>query len=393
MSAIESTAMSVSVILVAAGRGLRAGGGTPKQLLDLGGQTMLQRSVSACDGHPDVNELVVVLPSDLVAQGSGLIGPTRARCRVVAGGERRQDSVRAGFSAIDDGAQIVLVHDAARPFVSRAVIDRVIDAARSAGAAVPAVQASDTVKRVNTDGRRLVSETVPRSEVWLAQTPQGFRRDVLAKAIASGAGESEATDEAQLVEWSGGEVQVVEGEPGNVKVTTAEDVARARAAMAGQSRVGTGYDLHRLTPDRPLVLAGVDIPSPLGPVAHSDGDVVCHAITDAILGAAGAGDIGQHFPDTDARWKGAPGLDLLGRAVEVVRERGWRVVNVDVTVILERPKLLPHVPAIRVNLAKTLGVSIDAVSVKGKSNEEVDAVGRREAIASHAVALLSGAQS
>lgn len=381
------------MIIVAAGRGLRAGGGTPKQLLDLGGQTMLQRSVAACDGHPDVNELVVVLPPELVANGPSLVGPTRARCRVVAGGDRRQDSVRAGFSAIEGDATIVLVHDAARPFVSTALIDRVIDAAQSSGAAVPAVQASDTVKRVGTDGRRRVSETVPRSEVWMAQTPQGFRRDVLAAAIAHGAGDSEATDEAQLVEWSGGEVQVVDGEAGNVKVTTAEDVARARAAVTGQSRVGTGYDLHRLTPDRALVLAGVTIPSPLGPVAHSDGDVVCHAITDAILGAAGAGDIGQHFPDNDARWKGAPGLDLLARAVEVVRERGWRVVNVDVSVLLEKPKLLPHVPAIRANLAQALGVAIDAVSVKGKSNEEVDAVGRREAIASHAVALLSGSQS
>ena len=381
------------MIIVAAGRGLRAGGGTPKQLLDLGGQTMLQRSVAACDGHPDVNELVVVLPPELVANGPSLVGPTRARCRVVAGGDRRQDSVRAGFSAIEGDATIVLVHDAARPFVSTALIDRVIDAAQSSGAAVPAVQASDTVKRVGTDGRRRVSETVPRSEVWMAQTPQGFRRDVLAAAIAHGAGDSEATDEAQLVEWSGGEVQVVDGEAGNVKVTTAEDVARARAAVTGQSRVGTGYDLHRLTPDRALVLAGVTIPSPLGPVAHSDGDVVCHAITDAILGAAGAGDIGQHFPDNDARWKGAPGLDLLARAVEVVRERGWRVVNVDVSVLLEKPKLLPHVPAIRANLAQALGVAVDAVSVKGKSNEEVDAVGRGEAIASHAVALLSGFQS
>ena len=376
------------MILVAAGRGVRAGGSTPKQLLDLGGQTMLQRSVAACDAHPDVDELVVVLPAEWVGDGPALVGATRAQCRVVAGGERRQDSVRAGFAAVNSRARIVLVHDAARPFVSRAVIDRVVAAAGTSGAAVPAVQASDTVKRVVA---KRVSETVPRSEVWLAQTPQGFRRDVLAAAIASSTGENEATDEAQLVEWMGGEVQVVDGDAGNVKVTTAEDVARARAAFgAGQSRVGTGYDLHQLIAGRALVLAGVTVPSSLGPLAHSDGDVVCHALTDAILGAAGAGDIGQQFPDSDPRWKDAPGLDLLGRAVATVREMGWRVVNADVSVLLEQPKLLPHVPAIRANLAETLGVAIDAVSVKGKSNEKVDAVGRGEAIASHAVVLLSG---
>jgi 2-C-methyl-D-erythritol 4-phosphate cytidylyltransferase/2-C-methyl-D-erythritol 2,4-cyclodiphosphate synthase len=213
---------------------------------------------------------------------------------------------------------------------------------------------------------------------------------VLAAAIAASTGRGEATDEAQLVEWMGGDVQVVEGDAGNVKVTTADDLARARASWATQSRVGTGYDLHQLTEGRALVLAGVTVPSALGPIAHSDGDVVCHALTDAILGAAGAGDIGQLFPDTDQRWKNAPGLDLLARAVAVVREKGWSVMNVDVSVLLERPKLLPHVPAIRANLAHTLGVEIDAVSVKGKSNERVDAVGRGEAIASHAVALLSG---
>ena len=381
------------MILVAAGRGVRAGGSKPKQLLDLGGQTMLRRSVVACDAHPDVTELVVVLPAELVNDGPALVGETRARCLVVAGGERRQDSVRAGFAAVRDDAHIVLVHDAARPFVPRAVIDRVLAATVETGAAVPGMQVTDTVKLAGgapLTGPAYVSETVPRHEVWLAQTPQGFRREVLAAAIAAGSGPYEATDEAKLVEDMGGEVQLVEGDAGNFKVTTAEDIARARAALYGHIRVGTGYDLHQLTAGRALVLAGVTVPSPLGPLAHSDGDVVCHALTDAILGAAGAGDIGQQFPDTDPRWKNAPGLDLLGRALATVRELGWAVVNVDVSVLLERPKLLPHVPAIRENLARTLGVDVSAVSVKAKSNEGVDAVGRGEAIASHAVALLSG---
>ena len=383
--------MFVSVILVAAGRGVRAGGAVPKQLVDLGGRTMLQRSVAACDAHPAVSELVVVLPADWVADGSALVGPTRAACRVVAGGERRQDSVRAGVNAVSDAATIVLVHDAARPFVSRDVIDRVVTAAAESGAAVPAIPVADTVKRVAVaDDRRRVVRTEPRAEVWLAQTPQGFRRDVLVAAMAAGEGHAEATDEAQLVEWMGSGVRVVEGDVSNVKVTTARDVEQAQALWTAQSRVGTGYDLHRLVEGRTLVLAGVTVPFERGPLAHSDGDVVCHALTDAILGAAGLGDIGQLFPNTDARWKDAAGLDLLGRAVTAVREHGWRVVNVDVTVVLERPKLAPHVPAIRASLATVLGVSVEAVSVKGKTNEGVDAVGTGDAIASHAVALLKG---
>ncbi|MCR4373220.1 MAG: 2-C-methyl-D-erythritol 4-phosphate cytidylyltransferase [Acidobacteria bacterium] len=389
--------MFVSLILVAAGRGLRAGGDVPKQLVDLGGKTMLQRSVAACDAHPAVDEIVVVLPAEFIADAADLVGPTRAACRVVAGGARRQDSVRAGFAAVSDAATIVLVHDGARPFVSRAVIDRVIAAAVESGAAVPAVPVPDTVKRVAVDGggaaRRRVVETIPREDVWLAQTPQGFRRGTLAAAIEAGAARAEATDEARLVEWMGREVQVVDGDSKNIKVTTAEDVRQAKSHWGAAARAGTGYDLHQLVPGRPLVLAGVVVPGALGPMGHSDGDVVCHALTDAILGAAGAGDIGQLFPNTDPQWKDAPGLDLLARALAVVRASGWSVVNVDVTVILEQPKLVPHLPAVRANLATALGVAMDAVSVKGKTNEGMDAVGRGEAIAAHAVALLAGGRS
>lgn len=389
--------MFVSLILVAAGRGLRAGGDVPKQLVDLGGRTMLQRSVAACDAHPAVDEIVVVLPAELVADAEDLVGPTRAVCRVVAGGARRQDSVRAGFAAVSDEAAIVLVHDGARPFVSRAVIDRVIAAAVESGAAVPAVPVPDTVKRVAVDegdaARRWVVETIPREDVWLTQTPQGFARETLAAAIEAGAARAEATDEARLVEWMGREVQVVDGDSKNIKVTTAEDVRQAQSHWGASARVGTGYDLHQLVPGRPLVLAGVVVPGAVGPLGHSDGDVVCHALTDAILGAAGAGDIGQLFPNTDPQWKDAAGLDLLTRALAVVRAAGWSVVNVDVTVILEQPKLVPHLPAIRANLAAALGVALDAVSVKGKTNEGMDAVGRGEAIASHAVAQLAGGRS
>ena len=378
--------MSVGVIIVAAGRSERMGARVPKPLLDLGGKTLLQRSVEAFDRHPGVSELVVVLPAALVDDGPALVGPTSRACRFVAGGARRQDSVRHGMDALSPAADPILVHDAGRPFADRETIDRVIAATLEAGAAVPAVAARDTVKRVDLD-RRFVAATLPRGEIVLAQTPQGFSRRVLQDAIAAG-GQVDATDDAMLAEHAGHAVRVVAGDERNVKITTPEDLAASRAALSPVPRVGTGYDLHRLVEGRPLVLAGVTLPFERGPHGHSDGDVLCHALADAMFGAAGAGDIGQHFPNTDPRWKDAPGLDLLRRAAEIVRDRGWRVSSVDATVILERPKLAPHLDEIRARLAPVLGVGVDRVSVKAKTNEGVDAVGRGEAIAAHAVAVL-----
>lgn len=373
--------MFVSAIIVAGGRGARVGGGRPKQLLDIGGRSMLQWSVSAFDAHPGVSEIVVVMPRDLTESVSF---DQQKPGEIVFGGERRQDSVAAGFAASDDAADIVLVHDAARPFVSGELITRVIDAAAAHGAALPARQAHDTVKRAPAAGAAVV-ETIPRDTIWLAQTPQGFRRGVLADAIAK-AGGAEATDEAMLAERAGYPVHIVEGDEQNVKITTKEDLERARAKAF---RVGTGYDLHRLVDGRRLVLAGVEIPFEKGPLGHSDGDVVSHALCDALFGAAALGDIGRHFPDRDPQWKDAAGLDLLARSVEIVQGAGWRVTSADVTVLLEKPKLSPAIDAIRARLAPVLGVNLEAVSIKAKTNEGVDAVGRGEAIAAHAVAVLA----
>jgi 2-C-methyl-D-erythritol 4-phosphate cytidylyltransferase / 2-C-methyl-D-erythritol 2,4-cyclodiphosphate synthase len=379
--------MSVGVIIVAAGRGTRLGAAVPKQLLPLAGRTLLQRSVAAFDGHPLVSDIVVVLPSEWVAAGASLVAGTARALRFVAGGARRQDSVRAGLDDLPSNADVVLVHDAARPFVTGALIDRVIAGARTAGAAVPALSSRDTVKRVDASSH-VVRETLPRDEIWLAQTPQGFRRDVLVAAVAFGAAGVEATDEAMLAERAGYVVQVVPGEDANVKITTPEDLGAARARLETPARVGTGYDLHRLVEGRRLVLAGVVIPFERGPLGHSDGDVLCHAVIDAMLGAACAGDIGRLFSNEDPRWKDAPGLDLLARARDIVGGEGWRVSNIDVTVVLERPKLAPHVDAMRERLAATLGVPLAQVSVKAKTNEGVDAVGRGEALAAHAIATL-----
>jgi 2-C-methyl-D-erythritol 4-phosphate cytidylyltransferase/2-C-methyl-D-erythritol 2,4-cyclodiphosphate synthase len=381
--------MSVGVVIVAAGRGLRLGAPVPKQFLDVGGRTMLQRSVDVFDREPAVDEVVVVVPADSVADGPAMVGPTSRPVRIVAGGERRQDSVRHGVRTLGAGVDTVLIHDAARPFVDAGLIRRVIRGVAEHGVVVPAVQARDTVKRVKPGGTT-VDETIAREEIWLAQTPQGFRRAVIDEALALGAGDLVATDDVFLAERLGHPVTVVQGSEQNVKVTTEDDLAVARGRLA-LPRVGTGYDLHCLVEGRLLVLAGVAIPHDRGPLGHSDGDVVCHALVDAMLGAAGAGDIGQHFSNADPRWKDAPGLDLLERAKTIVARSGYRVASADVTVVLERPKLAPHLDAIRQALARVLGLPVDAVSVKAKTNEGVDAVGRGDAVASHAVAVLDRA--
>ena len=385
--------MHVTAIIAAAGAGRRLGAAKPKQLLDIGGGSMLQHSVRAFLGHPRVADVVVVLSPDLTTLALAGIEPSRAAAlRVVKGGDRRQDSVANGFAAVAPESDVVLIHDAARPFVSADLIDRTIDAAAAHGAAIAALQSRDTVKRVAGDGR--ITETIPRETIYLAQTPQGFRRDVLAAAVELGRSGVEATDEAMLAERAGYDVHVVEGDPGNVKVTTSADLDAARARMASTGkpartgRAGTGYDLHRLVEGRPLILGGVTVPSDRGALGHSDADVVCHAATDAILGAVGLGDIGRHFPDTDPRWKNADSLVLLREAARTVRDHGYEVGNLDVTVILERPKIKDAVEPMRTRLAEALGIDRDRVSVKGKTNEGVDAVGRGEAVAAHAVALV-----
>jgi 2-C-methyl-D-erythritol 4-phosphate cytidylyltransferase / 2-C-methyl-D-erythritol 2,4-cyclodiphosphate synthase len=401
--------MLVSAIVVAGGRGERFGSRVPKQLLDLGGRTVLERSVEAFLSHPRVDEVIVVLRSSLAA--SGVPGLAAAGVRIAAGGERRQDSVASGFDAASPEAGVLLVHDAVRPLVSAAVIDRVIDAAYVHGAAVAALRARDTVKRARVvGGQAFVDATIPRDEVWLAQTPQGFRREVLAEAVALGRRGTAATDEALLAERAGHAVALVEGDSANLKITTPDDLAFARALAGAPGagaqvdeteqhveqgmRIGFGYDLHRLVEGRPLVLAGVRLPFEKGLMGHSDADAVCHAVTDALLGAANLGDIGKLFPDTDPRWKDADSLQLLEAACARVREAGYRLVNVDVVVVAQQPKIGPHTVAMRESLARALTIDPGRVAIKGKTNEGVDATGRGEAIAVHAVALLaSGAAS
>ncbi len=384
----------MTAIIAAGGRGLRLGAGRPKQLLSLGGRPILQRSVDAFLRSDRITDLIVALPRELAEAPPAYLRGASKAIEVVNGGDRRQDSVANAFARVSSRAEIIVIHDAARPFVTGDLITRTVEAAARHGAAIAALGATDTVKRGTKDG--VIVETIPRDEIFLAQTPQAFRTAVLRDALARGGAVSGATDEASLAERAGHAVHLVDGDPRNVKITTAADLQAAERMIQSNGgsgtalRVGNGYDLHRLVAGRRLVLGGVVIPFDKGLDGHSDADAVCHAVTDAILGAAAAGDIGRHFPDTDAAWKDADSLALLTRASAIIADAGFGVSNVDVVVIAQRPKLAPHVDAIRANLARAMNVAVDCVSVKGKTNEGVDATGTGEAIAVHAVALILG---
>jgi 2-C-methyl-D-erythritol 4-phosphate cytidylyltransferase / 2-C-methyl-D-erythritol 2,4-cyclodiphosphate synthase len=383
--------MQVTAIIAAAGDGRRMASGVPKQFMQIGGVSLLQRSVTAFCRVARITDIIVVTRAEAVEDVSRTIATEGRSTAVVAGGATRQASVAAAFDHVAPGTDYVMVHDAARPFVSAALIERTLDAAIESGAAIAALPARDTVKQAaSADGRPFVARTIPREEIYLAQTPQAFRREILAAAIQLGRDGAVATDESALAELAGTRIRLVDGDALNFKVTTESDLALSRGLAGGEDRMraGTGYDLHRLVEGRALILGGVAIPSERGALGHSDADVVCHAVTDAVLGAAGAGDIGRHYPDTSPEWKDASSVVLLGESVRHVRALGFDVVNVDVTVVLERPKIAAYVPQIQERLAAALGIDAARVSVKGKTNEGLDAVGRGDAIAAHAVALL-----
>jgi 2-C-methyl-D-erythritol 4-phosphate cytidylyltransferase / 2-C-methyl-D-erythritol 2,4-cyclodiphosphate synthase len=386
--------MRVAAILAAAGLGARIGGAVPKQFLDLGdGSSMLDRSLAVLLRCDLIQEVVIAHPpGEFVAPST--VGSSKT-IRTIPGGARRQDSVVNALAQVSAAADLIVIHDAARPFASEALFARTIRAAHEHGAAIAAIRAVDTIKQIDASvaGSPRIVATLPRETIFLAQTPQAFRREVLVRAMAD-AHDTVATDEAVLVERAGFPVHIVEGEATNIKVTAPADLDQARAMArearaTGVTRIGTGYDLHRLVEGRALILAGVRIPYERGLLGYSDADIVCHAVTDAILGGAALGDIGRLFPDTAAEWKDADSIQLLRAAHDKVTAAGYTVVNVDATVIAERPKLLPYIDAMRANLAAALGIDVDAVSVKGKTNEQVGEIGRGEAMACHAVALLT----
>lgn len=388
----------VGTILVAAGSSERVGAIFPKQFLPLGPDPMFFLALESVLPHSD--EVAIVTLPDFVGTVKTILRAAGAthdltfrgvRIIPVVGGERRQDSVERGLAALSADIDVVLIHDAARPFASPDLTEIVIAAALEHGAAVPVIAVPDTVKRVSGD---VVVETMDRSTLGLAQTPQGFRREVIERAYHGLEG-ADITDDARAVELSGGTVAVVPGESGNFKVTTPVDlqlasvVANCRRGLGPGYRAGTGSDTHRLVPGRGLVLCGVEIPFGKGLEGHSDADVATHAVCDALLGSVAAGDIGVHFPPGDPDYKDISSLILLERVVEIVREKRCRVVNVDVTIVAEAPKLAPHVPAMRRALADVLGLEVEAVSVKATTTEGMGPEGEGLAISSNAVAVVT----
>jgi 2-C-methyl-D-erythritol 4-phosphate cytidylyltransferase / 2-C-methyl-D-erythritol 2,4-cyclodiphosphate synthase len=380
-----------AAILVAAGRGLRAGGGGPKQYRTIGGQTVIFRAMQAFCSHPDVATVQPVVNPDDIALFNDAVASLR-HAPPADGGATRQASVHAGLEALtSDKPDIVLIHDAARPFVTQAVISRAIDAAGRTGAAVPAIPVTDTVKQVGDSGD--VTGTPERARLRIAQTPQAFRYDVILEAHRRAAREnrSDFTDDAALAEWAGLTVATFEGDAANMKLTTPEDFVREEArlgAMLGDIRTGTGYDVHAFGEGDHVMICGVRVPHNKGFLAHSDGDVGLHALVDAILGALADGDIGSHFPPSDPKWKGASSDRFLKYAVERVTARGGRVANLEVTMICERPKIGPLRDTMRAKIAEISGIGISRIAVKATTSERLGFTGREEGIAATASATI-----
>ncbi|MGB3446776.1 MAG: bifunctional 2-C-methyl-D-erythritol 4-phosphate cytidylyltransferase/2-C-methyl-D-erythritol 2,4-cyclodiphosphate synthase [Xanthobacteraceae bacterium] len=380
-----------AVIIVAAGRGLRAGPGGPKQYRTLGGRSVIGRAMAAFCGHPQVAAVQPVVNPDDIAIFNQAVGNIRA-LTPVNGGATRQASVHAGLEALVATApDIVLIHDAARPFANDALIARAIEAAATTGAAVPVIPVTDTIKQVDADGH--VDATPERAKLRIAQTPQAFRYDVILEAHRRAAREArfDFTDDAALAEWAGLTVATFEGDPANMKLTTPEDFAREEArlgAALGDIRTGTGYDVHAFGDGDHLMLCGVRVPHNRGFLAHSDGDVGLHALVDAILGALADGDIGSHFPPSEPQWKGAASDKFLVYAMERVKARGGRVAHLEVTMICERPKIGPLRDTMRARIAEITGLPLSRVAVKATTSERLGFTGREEGIAATASATI-----
>lgn len=384
--------MVCAVIVVAAGRGSRAGGAVPKQYRVIAGESVLRRTLRLFAQHPGVDAVQAVIhpdDADLFAQAS--VGLPKQR-PPVAGGADRQASVKAGLDALAESPpDLVLVHDAARPFASPALVARAIQAAQEHGAAVPGIPVTDTVKLI--DAADMVVGTPERARLRAVQTPQAFRYWPLrmAHAKARSAGATGLTDDAAVMEWAGHQVAVFEGEAENVKLTHPDDFGRAERALQtprDDVRTGTGFDVHAFGPGDHVMLGGVAVPFSQGLEGHSDADVGLHALTDAVLGALCDGDIGAHFPPSNPQWKGATSDRFLAFAAERVRARGGIIAHLDLTLICEAPKVGPHRDAIRARIAEITGLSVNRISVKATTTERLGFTGRREGIAAMASATI-----
>lgn len=370
---------SVTAIIVAAGASRRMGFDKLSYRLP-DGRTVLETSCALFAAHPAVDELVLVAGGNR-PQCEAIAAACPKPCTVVQGGATRADSVRSGLAAAK--GQLVAIHDAARPFASAEIITAALQAAAECGAAAPAVPVKDTIKIADQDGK--VVATPDRAMLYAVQTPQCFDRALYLQALEAVSGEkaSLVTDDCSLFELASLPVTLTAGDYANLKITTKEDLQKEKTM-----RIGHGYDVHRLVEDRKLILGGVEVPYEKGLLGHSDADVLLHAVMDAVLGAAALGDIGQHFPDTDPAYKGADSLALTREVAKIIAAHGYKVGNIDATILCQRPKLAPHIPAMRQNIADAFGLPLDAVSVKATTEEHLGFTGEGLGIAAHAVALI-----
>ncbi|MBM3216121.1 2-C-methyl-D-erythritol 4-phosphate cytidylyltransferase [Candidatus Poribacteria bacterium] len=390
-------ALLAEVIVPAAGTGSRLGGSTKKTYLRIEGEPLLVHTLRRLGTSPSCAGIWVVVASEDIGFCESEILPRCAGVpirRIVSGGATRQESVLRALQQIPSDAEYVVVHDGARPLVPTDLVARVLNQARTSGAATTAVPAKDTLRRGSNE--HVTGDPVPRENLWRIQTPQAFRRDLLLRAHEQARSEgTQATDDAALVERLGVAARLVMGDERNIKITTPDDLPLATALLRAEQadacpvaiRTGLGYDVHRLAEGRRLILGGCEVPHTHGLLGHSDADALAHAICDALLGAAGLGDIGTHFPDTDPAYHGADSMVLLARTVDLVSRR-FRIVNIDSTVKAEAPKLNPHIGRIRERLADVLGIDIERVNVKAKTGERMGPVGERLAIETEAIATL-----
>jgi 2-C-methyl-D-erythritol 4-phosphate cytidylyltransferase/2-C-methyl-D-erythritol 2,4-cyclodiphosphate synthase len=374
--------MSVTALIVAAGSGQRLGGGVPKQYRPLAGKPVLRWAAEALASHRAIDGVRVVIGEDqeqMAAEALRGLGVGE----FITGGDQRADSVRRGLQAIDGST--VLVHDAARPFCPPEIVDRLLDKLEFFEGAAPVLPVGDTLARAS----GTLAEPVDRAGLVRVQTPQAFRIDALKQAYASWSGDS-PTDETTVVRAAGMSVAAVEGDPSLEKLTTPADWTRAEALLGSTlvSRAGMGFDVHAFAGEGPIMLGGIAVPHPRGLAGHSDADVALHAITDALLGAAGLGDIGEHFPPSDPQWKGASSDLFLAHAAALIRDRGGIIDHVDCTIIAEEPKIGPHRSAMRASIARTLGLPEGQVSIKATTTEGLGFTGRREGMAAQAVASI-----
>ena len=394
--------MKVAAVIAAGGTGTRMNAAVPKQFLEIAGKPILLHTVERISSLEEVAQIVVALPAEHIPGALEILSRQKLRVQVqcIPGGPNRQESVRCGVNHVGPDTDVIMVHDAVRPVCDPETMRRVLDAAWKKGAAVPGLPATETIQRVSRKGR--VLSTPPREELYAIQTPQAFHSAILKSALdrAHDAGFI-GTDESSVVRWAGHPVVVVAGSPDNIKITRPLDLDIAGLLISRYSRnedgmemsksglrIGQGIDFHRLVEGRKLMLGGVEVPFERGLEGHSDADVLAHAICDALLGAAALGDIGQHFPDTDISNRNRPSLEFLREVRAKVEAEGWLIQNVDATLLAQRPKLAPHIPAMKQRIAESLGISAADVSIKATTTEGMNAEGRGEGISAQAIALL-----